>query len=52
MIMVRKKSVIQGVSDEMNKIASQNLDFAPSRRRVRFAFAEVQQQAAAWLLFV
>lgn len=42
--MAKQKSVIEGVSDELNKIASQNLDFAPSRRRVRSAFAEVQQQ--------
>lgn len=34
---------IEGVSEELNLIASQNLDFAPVRRRVRSAFAEVQQ---------
>ncbi|KAL1568431.1 acylglycerol lipase [Salvia divinorum] len=35
---------IDGVSDELNSIASQNLDHAPARRRVRSAFANVQQQ--------
>ncbi|KAJ0096075.1 hypothetical protein Patl1_14972 [Pistacia atlantica] len=34
---------IEGVSEELNLIASQNLDFAPVRRRVRSAFTEVQQ---------
>ncbi|KAL7001140.1 acylglycerol lipase [Sarracenia purpurea var. burkii] len=36
--------MIEGVSDEMNAIASQNLDLAPARRRVRSAFTEVQQK--------
>ncbi|KAL2324093.1 hypothetical protein Fmac_023151 [Flemingia macrophylla] len=40
----KKKSNIEGVSEELNALASQNLDFAPSRRRVREAFREVQQQ--------
>ncbi|KAK9277045.1 hypothetical protein L1049_006584 [Liquidambar formosana] len=43
-ISAKKKSAIEGVSEEMNAIASQNLDFAPARRRVRSAFVEVQQQ--------
>ncbi|KAA8529155.1 hypothetical protein F0562_034046 [Nyssa sinensis] len=43
-IMAKKKQRIEGVSEEMNEIASQNLDFAPTRRRVRSAFADVQQQ--------
>ncbi|CAH2062610.1 unnamed protein product, partial [Thlaspi arvense] len=43
-ITARKRTVIEGVSDEMNAIASQNLAFAPARRRVRSAFTEVQQQ--------
>ncbi|KAH7839502.1 hypothetical protein Vadar_005093 [Vaccinium darrowii] len=43
-ITAKKRAVIEGVSDEMNAIASQNLDFAPARRRVRSAFSEVQQQ--------
>nr|GMD19918.1 caffeoylshikimate esterase-like [Ipomoea batatas] len=38
------KPRIEGVSDELNTIASQNLDFAPARRRVRSAFLSVQQQ--------
>ncbi|KAG8366622.1 hypothetical protein BUALT_Bualt17G0098900 [Buddleja alternifolia] len=43
-IMAQKKPKIDGVSDELNSIASQNLDHAPARRRVRSAFASVQQQ--------
>ncbi|XP_059655505.1 caffeoylshikimate esterase [Cornus florida] len=43
-ITAHKKSRIEGVSDELNAIASQNLDFAPARRRVRLAFTEIQQQ--------
>ncbi|XP_058775321.1 caffeoylshikimate esterase [Vicia villosa] len=39
-----RKPPIEGVSEELNDIASYNLDFAYSRRRVRAAFAEVQQQ--------
>ncbi|KAJ6891133.1 caffeoylshikimate esterase [Populus alba x Populus x berolinensis] len=35
---------IDGVSEELNLIASQNLDHAPARRRVRSAFAQVQQE--------
>ncbi|OVA04982.1 Alpha/beta hydrolase fold-1 [Macleaya cordata] len=38
------KKVIENVSEEMNLIASQNMDFAPARRRVRSAFTQVQQQ--------
>lgn len=41
-ITAKKRSPIDGVSDELNSIASQNLDFAPARRRVRSAFAETQ----------
>ncbi|KAG4910133.1 hypothetical protein JHK82_056156 [Glycine max] len=40
----KKKPSIEGVSEELNAMASQNLDFAPSRRRVRAAFTEVHQQ--------
>ncbi|KAK4780899.1 hypothetical protein SAY87_017005 [Trapa incisa] len=40
----RKKPPIDGVSDELNAIASLNLDHAPARRRVRDAFADVQLQ--------
>ncbi|KAL3830906.1 hypothetical protein ACJIZ3_019708 [Penstemon smallii] len=43
-IMAQKKPRIEGVSDELNSIASQNLDHAPARRRVRSAFTNVQQQ--------
>ncbi|XP_027364792.1 caffeoylshikimate esterase-like [Abrus precatorius] len=34
----KKKSTIEGVSEELNAIASQNLDFASSRRRAPEAF--------------
>ncbi|KAK7310055.1 hypothetical protein RJT34_07269 [Clitoria ternatea] len=43
-VTAKKKTPIEGVSDELNAIASFNLDFAYSRRRVRAAFAEVQLQ--------
>lgn len=43
-ILAQKKPKIEGVSDELNLIASQNLDFAPARRRVRLAFSKVQEQ--------
>lgn len=43
-ISAKKRTAIEGVSDEMNAIASQNLDFAPARRRVRSAFKDAQQQ--------
>ncbi|KAJ0985766.1 hypothetical protein J5N97_004122 [Dioscorea zingiberensis] len=42
-IMAARKA-IEGVSDELNAVASQNMDFAPARRRVRTAFLPVQQQ--------
>lgn len=42
--MALNKTRIEGVSEELNSIASQNLDFAPARRRVRSAFLPVQQQ--------
>ncbi|CAH9104710.1 unnamed protein product [Cuscuta epithymum] len=42
--MALNKPRIEGVSEELNTIASQNLDFAPARRRVRSAFLSVQQQ--------
>nr|GFD22027.1 caffeoylshikimate esterase [Tanacetum cinerariifolium] len=35
---------IEGVSDQMNAITSQNLDHAPVRRRVRPTFTQVQEQ--------
>lgn len=40
----QKKPKIEGLSDELNSIASQNLDHAPARRRVRSTFTTVQQQ--------
>ncbi|XP_019054262.1 PREDICTED: caffeoylshikimate esterase-like isoform X2 [Nelumbo nucifera] len=43
-IVAKKKSEIEGLSEEMNSIASQNLDFAPARRWVRSAFSDVQQK--------
>ncbi|GAA0147658.1 phospholipase [Lithospermum erythrorhizon] len=43
-IMALNKPRLEGVSDELNSIASQNMDFAPARRRVRAAFVDVQEQ--------
>ncbi|XP_056163293.1 caffeoylshikimate esterase isoform X3 [Syzygium oleosum] len=43
-VAAKKRPPIDGLSDEMNAIASQRLDFAPARRRVRAAFTEVQRQ--------
>ncbi|KAB1221069.1 Caffeoylshikimate esterase [Morella rubra] len=43
LVTVKKRSPLEGVSQELNEIASKNLDFAPSRRRVRSAFLEAQQ---------
>ncbi|KAK2458765.1 caffeoylshikimate esterase [Trifolium repens] len=40
----KKSTSIEGISDELNSIASLNLDFAPSRRQVREAFTHVHQQ--------
>ncbi|XP_050374430.1 caffeoylshikimate esterase-like [Argentina anserina] len=37
-------SPMEGLSQEMNTIASQNLDHAPARRRVRSAFIDVHKQ--------
>jgi len=48
----KKKPSIEGVSEELNAMASQNLDFAPSRRRVRAAFTEVHQQLDHFLFKV
>ncbi|XP_065870423.1 caffeoylshikimate esterase isoform X1 [Euphorbia lathyris] len=42
--MVKKKKQIEGASEELNSIASQNLDHAESRRRVRSAFIEAHNQ--------
>ncbi|KAJ4972984.1 hypothetical protein NE237_006158 [Protea cynaroides] len=41
---ITAKKRIEGVSEELNKIASQNLNLASTRRRVRSAFVDVQQQ--------
>jgi len=43
-VSAKKKSTIEGISDELNSIASLNLDHAPSRRHVRQAFTHVHQQ--------
>ncbi|XP_061989693.1 caffeoylshikimate esterase-like [Rosa rugosa] len=43
-VTARKGSAIEGLSQEMNTIASQNLDHAPARRRVRSAFIDVHKQ--------
>ncbi|XP_059316954.1 caffeoylshikimate esterase-like isoform X1 [Lycium ferocissimum] len=42
--MVLKKPRIEGISEALNEIATQNLDHAPARRRVRSAFVTAQQQ--------
>ncbi|CAN8240287.1 unnamed protein product [Cochlearia groenlandica] len=42
-IVSAKRSPIDGVSDELNLIASQDLDQAPARRRARSAFVDLQQ---------
>ncbi|BBG94473.1 alpha/beta-Hydrolases superfamily protein [Prunus dulcis] len=44
MVTAKKRPPIEGVSEELNSIANQNLDFAYTRRQVRSAFVEVQQQ--------
>nr|WGU11335.1 caffeoyl shikimate esterase 2 [Crinum x powellii] len=42
-IVAARKKAIEGASDELNAIAMENLDSAPSRRRVRQAFVDIQQ---------
>ncbi|KAJ8492716.1 hypothetical protein OPV22_014437, partial [Ensete ventricosum] len=42
----------EGVSDELNAVAAENLDFAPARRRVRAAFADVQRHLDHFLFKV
>ncbi|XP_023538750.1 caffeoylshikimate esterase-like isoform X2 [Cucurbita pepo subsp. pepo] len=44
LVVAAKRPPIDGVPAELNKIASQKLDSAPARRRVRSAFIEIQQQ--------
>ncbi|XP_008803546.1 caffeoylshikimate esterase [Phoenix dactylifera] len=41
---VAARKAIEGVVEELNSLAAQNLDFAPARRRVRAAFLDVQQR--------
>ncbi|KAM3691439.1 hypothetical protein ACB098_08G015100 [Castanea mollissima] len=43
-VTAKQRSPIEGISKDLNAIASQNLDFASCRRRVRSAFVEVQQE--------
>ncbi|KAL6190322.1 hypothetical protein ACLB2K_036720 [Fragaria x ananassa] len=43
-VSARKWSPMEDLSQEMNTIASQNLDHAPARRRVRSAFVDVHKQ--------
>ncbi|KAG5603979.1 hypothetical protein H5410_025471 [Solanum commersonii] len=50
--MALKRAKIDGVSEALNEIASQNLDHAPARRRVRSAFVTAQQQLDHILLKV
>jgi len=51
-VAAKKKLSIEGLSEELTTIASLNLDFAPSRRRVRAAFTEVHQQLDHFLFKV
>ncbi|XP_020105863.1 caffeoylshikimate esterase-like isoform X1 [Ananas comosus] len=39
----KKKKELEGVGEELNSVAAQNLDRAPARRRVRSAFLDVQR---------
>ncbi|WOK92451.1 caffeoylshikimate esterase isoform X1 [Canna indica] len=41
-VVAAARKAIEGVSDELNAAAAENMDFAPARRRVRAAFADVQ----------
>ena len=43
-VTAKLKKPMDDVSEELNLIASQNLDYAPARRRVRSAFIHVQQE--------
>ncbi|ONI31425.1 hypothetical protein PRUPE_1G312200 [Prunus persica] len=43
-VTAKRPSPIEGLSEEMSVMASQNLDHAPARRRVRSAFVDVHQQ--------
>ncbi|KAJ6429789.1 hypothetical protein OIU84_021232 [Salix udensis] len=43
-VTAKLKKPMDDVSEELNLIASQNLDYAPARRRVRSAFIQVQQE--------
>nr|XP_018679722.1 PREDICTED: caffeoylshikimate esterase isoform X3 [Musa acuminata subsp. malaccensis] len=38
------RKAIEGVGDELNAVAAENMDFAPARRRVRYAFADVHRR--------
>lgn len=38
-----RRKALEGVGEELNAVASQNMDFAPARRRVRSSFVDVQQ---------
>ncbi|RWV84641.1 hypothetical protein BHE74_00008232 [Ensete ventricosum] len=49
---VAARKAIEGVSDELNAVAAENLDFAPARRRVRAAFADVQRHLDHFLFKV
>ncbi|GAB4833595.1 hypothetical protein Ancab_031840 [Ancistrocladus abbreviatus] len=40
----KKSSALDGLSDELKKIAALNLDYAPARRQVRLAFMDLQQR--------
>ncbi|KAG1368120.1 putative caffeoylshikimate esterase [Cocos nucifera] len=44
LIPVAARKAIEGVGEELNSLAAQNMDFAPARRQLRAAFLDVQQR--------
>ncbi|GMH15207.1 hypothetical protein Nepgr_017048 [Nepenthes gracilis] len=43
-VMAKKRPALEDVSEELNRVAALNLDYAPARRQVRLAFMDFQQQ--------
>ncbi|RRT48271.1 hypothetical protein B296_00043616 [Ensete ventricosum] len=46
------RKAIEGFGDELNAVAAENMDFAPARRRVRSAFADVHRRLDHFLFKV
>ncbi|RZR75495.1 hypothetical protein BHM03_00059300 [Ensete ventricosum] len=46
------RKAIEGYGDELNAVAAENMDFAPARRRVRSAFADVHRRLDHFLFKV